>query len=310
MPPLLSFELPELLETEWREKVTTGLFLQALVSGILVGGVFALISIGLTLVWGVLKIINFAHGEFLMIGMYVVYFLVAKLGWDPYLTLLVSVPALFLVGAGIFEITIRPILDHPAMNQIMPTVGLSLVLQNLALMFFKADVLFAQTKYNAVPIAIGPVVVTAGQLIAFVGSILAALLLYWLLQNTDMGRAIRAAAQNRDAAILMGIDVSWTYLLAFGIGSACLGVAASLMIPFYYVSPTVGTFFGLIAFVIVVLGGMGNFLGALVGGLIIGLTESLGAAFLPGSLSRVLTFLIFVLILLYRPEGLFGRRQR
>ncbi len=290
--------------------MTTALFLQALVSGILMGGVLALISIGLTLIWGVLKIINFAHGEFLMIGMYLVYFLVAKWGWDPYLTLIVSVPALFLIGAGIFELTIRPILKYPAINQIMLTVGLSLVLQNLALMFFKADVLFAQTRYNAVPITVGPVVVTEGKLIAFVGSILATLVLYWLLQSTDTGRAIRAAAQDRDAAVLMGIDVSWAYLLAFGIGSACLGVAASLMIPFYYISPTVGAFFGLIAFVIVVLGGMGDFLGALVGGLIIGITESLGAAALPGSLSRVLVFAVFILILLYRPLGLFGGKQR
>ncbi len=290
--------------------MTTALFLQALVSGILMGGILALISIGLTLIWGVLKIINFAHGEFLMIGMYLVYFLVAKWGWDPYLTLIVSIPALFLIGAGIFELTIRPILKYPAINQIMLTVGLSLVLQNLALMFFKADVLFAQTRYNAVPITVGPVVVTEGKLIAFVGSILATLVLYWLLQSTDTGRAIRAASQNRDAATLMGIDVSWAYLLAFGIGSACLGVSASLMIPFYYVSPTVGAFFGLIAFVIVVLGGMGNFLGALVGGLIIGITESVGAAALPGSLSRVLVFAVFILILLYRPLGLLGGKQR
>ncbi len=289
--------------------MTTALFLQALVSGILMGGVLALISIGLTLIWGVLKIINFAHGEFLMIGMYLVYFLVAKMGWDPYLTLIVSIPALFLIGVVIFELTIRPILKYPAINQIMLTVGLSLVLQNLALIFFKADVLFAQTRYNTA-LTIGSVVVTSGKLIAFIGSILATFILYWLLQNTDTGRGIRAAAQDGDAATLMGIDVSWAYLLAFGIGSACLGVAASLMIPFYYVSPTVGEFFGLIAFVIVVLGGMGNFLGALAGGLIIGVTESVGAAALPGSLSRVLVFAVFVLILLYRPLGLFGGKQR
>ncbi len=283
---------------------------QALVSGILIGGVFALIAVGLTLIWGVMRIINFAHGEFLMIGMYIAYFLVAEGHWDPYLTLIVTTPALFIVGIVLFRVTIQPILKHPTMNQIMLTLGLSLLLQNLALVFFKADPLTVQTVYAKQNYAIGPVIVRLPQLIAFGGSGVAAVLLYWFLKFTDTGRAIRAASQNRDAAVLMGIDVQRTFLLAFGIGSACLGVAASLMIPFYYTSPTVGLFFGLIAFVVVVLGGMGNFLGALVAGLIIGLTETLGAAIMPGSLSRVMTFGVFILVLLFRPQGIFGGRQQ
>jgi len=283
---------------------------QALVSGILIGGVFALIAVGLTLIWGVMRIINFAHGEFLMIGMYIAYFLVAEGHWDPYLTLIVTTPALFIVGIVLFRVTIQPILKHPTMNQIMLTLGLSLLLQNLALVFFKADPLTVQTVYAKQNYAIGPVIVRLPQLIAFGGSGVAAVLLYWFLKFTDTGRAIRAASQNRDAAVLMGIDVQRTFLLAFGIGSACLGVAASLMIPFYYTSPTVGLFFGLIAFVVVVLGGMGNFLGALVAGLIIGLTETLGAAIMPGSLSRVMTFSVFILVLLFRPQGIFGGRQQ
>ncbi|MGE5643665.1 MAG: branched-chain amino acid ABC transporter permease, partial [Byssovorax cruenta] len=212
---------------------------QALVTGIMIGGVFALISVGLSLIWGVMRIINFAHGEFLMIAMYIAYFLVAKGGWDPYLTIFVTAPALFLVGVLIFQSTIRPILKDPSMNQIMLTVGLSLILQNLALVFFKADVLTANTAYTRLNFLLGPVVVRGSQLIAFVGSGLAAALLYWFLQKTETGRAIRAASLNRDAAMLVGINVRNTYLLAFGIGSASLGVAASLMIPFYYTSPTV-----------------------------------------------------------------------
>jgi len=238
--------------------------------------------------------------------MYIVYFLVAKQGWDPYVTLLVSVPALFVVGAAIFRLTIQPILAHPSMNQIMLTLGLSLILQNLALVFFRADPLIAQTAYSRITFSLGPAIVRVPQLIAFGGSGLAAMLLYWFLQKTDAGRAIRAASQNREAAVLMGIDVRRTYLLAFGIGSACLGVAASLMVPFYYTSPTVGLWFGQVAFIVVVLGGMGNFIGALVGGQIIGLTEAFGAAILPGSLSRVFTFAIFILVLLFRPQGIFG----
>ncbi len=289
--------------------MTTTLLLQALVNGLMIGGIFALISVGLTLIWGVMKIINFAHGEFLMIAMYVAYFAVAKAGLDPYLTILITVPALFLVGGVIFQATIRPVLKDPQMNQILLTLGLSLVLQNLALVLFKADVLFVQTWYNQVTFRLGPVMFELPKLIAFGGSVLAAWFLYRFLQATDLGRAIRAASQNPEAASLMGIHVQRTYLVAFGIGSACLGVAGSLMLPFYYISPTVGLFFGLIAFVVVVLGGMGDFMGALVSGLIIGLSESLGAALLPGSLSRVFTFVIFVTFLLFRPQGIFGRRQ-
>ncbi|HJW82680.1 MAG TPA: branched-chain amino acid ABC transporter permease [Anaerolineae bacterium] len=286
------------------------LLAQAVVSGILIGGIFALISVGLSLIWGVMRIINFAHGEFLMIAMYIAYLLTARLGWDPYLTVLITAPALFLVGAVIFQLSIRPILSHPSMNQIMLTVGLSLILQNLALVVFKADVLTTQTAYTRLTFMMGPVVVRVSQLIAFGGSALSAVLLYWFLRKTDTGRTIRAAAQNRHAAVLVGINVRRTYLLAFGIGSACLGVAASLMVPFYYTSPTVGLFFGLIAYVVVVLGGLGNFLGALVAGLIIGLTESVGASLLPGSLARVLTFGIFVLALLFRPQGIFGGKRQ
>lgn len=285
------------------------LIAQSIVTGVMIGGIFALISVGLSLIWGVMRIINFAHGEFLMVAMYIAYFLVARGGWDPYATLLVTTPTLFLLGALVFQGTIRPILGHPSMNQIMLTVGLSLILQNLALIFFKADVLTTRTEYTRLILSVGPVIIRVPQLIAFVGSALTALLLYWYLQRTDTGRAIRAAAQNKRAAILMGVDVQRIYLLAFGLGSATLGVAASLMISFYYTSPTVGLFFGLIAYVVVVLGGLGNFLGTLVAGLIIGLTESVGAAILPGSLSRVLTFTLFILVLLFRPQGLLGGKR-
>ena len=285
------------------------LLAQAFASGVMLGGVFALIAIGLTLIWGVMGVINFAHGEFLMVGMYVAYFLAAKAGLDPYLTILVTVPALFLIGAGIFRVNIQPVLKDPVMNQILLTVGLMLVLQNLALVLFTATPLSLANPYNTTTFKVGPVVIPLSNLLGLVGSLLGVAILWWFLQYTDMGRAIRAASQNREAATLMGIDVRRTYLVAFGIGSACVGLAASLMIPFYYVAPLVGAFLGLVAFVVVILGGMGDVLGALVGGLIIGLSETMGAAILPGSLSRVLTFAIFILMLLFRPEGIFGRRQ-
>jgi branched-chain amino acid transport system permease protein len=287
-------------------------FLQGLASGLMIGGVFALISIGLTLIWGVMKIINFAHGEFLMIGLYIAYFLVAERGMDPYLTILITTPALFLIGVAIFQASIKPILKDPPMNQIMLTLGISLILQNLALVLFQADVLSINSEYSShVYLLFGDrVVISLPEIIAFVGSVVTTLALYYLLKVTDMGRAIRASAQNPAAATLMGIDVRWTYLLAFGIGSATLGIAASLLLPRPYpVSPTSGLFLGLIAFVVVVLGGMGNFLGAFLGGIIIGLTENVGAALLTGSLSRALTFGVFVLFLLFKPQGILSRRE-
>jgi branched-chain amino acid transport system permease protein len=183
------------------------------------------------------------------------------------------------------------------------------MLQNLALMFFSADVQSAQTRYATWNINIGSVVISGPQLIAFIGAVLCTLAVWYFLKTTDPGRAIRASAQNPSAATLMGIDVPRTYLLAFGLGSATLGLAGSLMIPFYYASPTVGVFLGLIMFIVVVLGGMGNLMGCFVGGLVIGLAETVGAAVLPGSLARVFTFAIFILFLLFRPQGVLTKRQ-
>jgi len=281
---------------------------QALASGIMLGGMFALISIGLTLIWGVMKIINFAHGEFLMLGLYVAYFLVADAHIDPYLTFFVTIPAVALIGVIIFKATIDPILKDPVMNQIMLTLGLSLILQNVALVAFHADVLSARTRWTTMTIHLGSVVVGASQLICLVGSIACTFALWYFLRTTDIGRSIRAAAQNPRAATLMGINVARIYMFAFALGSGTLGFAASLMIPFYYTAPTVGLFLGLIAFIVVVLGGMGNLLGCFVGGLIMGLGEAIGAAIFPGSLSRVFSFGIFILFLIFKPQGVLSRK--
>lgn len=281
---------------------------QAIVSGIMLGGLFALISIGLTLMWGVMKIINFAQGEFLMVGLYVAYFLVAWGHVDPYITILVTVPFMFFFGIGVFRLTISPILKDALLNQILLTVGLMLVLQNLALGFFSADVMSVRTRYSTWKFDVGPVVIGVPQLIALFGSVICTLAVWYFLKTTESGRAIRASAQNPTAATLMGIDVPRTYMLAVGISSATLGFAASLMIPFYYTSPTVGVFLSLIMFIVIILGGIGNYMGCLLGGLIIGLAEAVGAAVFPGSLSRVFMFTIFILFLLFRPQGILSRR--
>jgi branched-chain amino acid transport system permease protein len=281
--------------------------IQLIINGLLLGGMYALISIGLTLIFGVLEIINFAHGEFLMLGMYASYWLFQLYGIDPYLSLLIVLPVFFFIGLAIQRIAIQPILTAPALNQIFMTVGLSLVLQNVALFFWTADYRTVQTPYSAVTLKTSGLLISFPRLVAFflaIGTI-AALLMF--LKKTYTGKAIRALAQERRAAMLMGINVYRTYQIAFGIGIACVGAAGAMLIPVYFVFPTVGTLFVLIAFVVVILGGYNSLIGALIGGLIIGVVEALSGFFISPHLKEAIYFVIFILILLFRPAGLFGR---
>ncbi len=287
--------------------ITFELILQAVIYGLIIGSIYALTSSGLTLILGVLKIVNMGHGEFLMVAMYFAYFLFAGLRIDPFLSTFITVPLLFLFGALIFYYCIRPILKSPGINQLLLTIGISIFLQNLALFLFTADYRTLDLSYGQTTIPIGNMGIGLAQFISFVISITVTFIFYWFLKATDLGRSIRAAAQNREAAILFGVNVEKVYLVTFAIGSACLGIAGPLLATFYYVTPTVGTTFIMAAFVVVILGGMGNFLGAFIGGLLIGVTESFGAVFMPGSLSPVLTFIVLIIILLVKPEGLFGR---
>jgi branched-chain amino acid transport system permease protein len=258
-----------------------------------------------------MNIINMAHGQFLMLAMYVVFFFQAVLGLDPYLSLVVSIPLSFLGGLVIFYLFIRPILNYSPVNQILVTLGLGMVLENLALIFFSSDLRNVSSALADSKVVLGPVYIGTSQILAFVGSIAMSLLLFQIIQRSSLGRSIRAAAENPHAAILMGINVKKIYLIAFALGVTCLGVAAPLLAPLYYISPTVGELFTMTSFVVVVLGGMGNFIGALLGGFIIGMTEAFGFVLLPvGSLTPVLIFVIFILLMLFRPEGLFGRRNR
>lgn len=286
------------------------LILQGVVNGLLIGGVFALVTVGLTLIWGVMRIINFAHGEFLMVGLYIGYFLVSGLGLDPYVAGLIVVPALFVFGGLLFKATLERTLSHPTFNTLLLTLGLSLVLQNMALAMFTATPRAVPSDVADINWAVGPLFLPLAKIIAFGVSLAATGILWWILQATDLGRAIRASSQNSLAAALMGIDVKRTYMVAFALGSAAVGLSAVLILPIYFVTPTTGNFFGLIAFICAVLGGLGSFPGALAGGLLIGLTEELGAAILPGSFSRALTFGVFVLFVFLRPQGIFAPRQR
>ena len=289
------------------------LILQALVNGLIIGSIYALIACGLTLIFGVMNIINVAHGEFMMLAMYACYFLYFLWGIDPYLSILIVFPLSFAFGILIFRIFIKPIFDNPdieepMMNQVLVTIGLSLVFENGMLGLFSADYRTINLKYAEVTIHLGKVAISFSQLIVLFCTVAVILALYWLLRSTDWGRFIRAVTENQEAALLMGVNVPRIYLFSFGLGIGILGIAGPLLVPIYYTYPSIGVSFLLTAFVVVVLGGMGSFIGALVGGLIIGIVESLGATFMPGSMAPVLTFSVFILLLLFKPEGLFGVR--
>ena len=281
--------------------------LQLIINGVLLGGIYALISIGLTLIFGVLEIVNFAHGEFLMLAMYASYFLFQFYGIDPYLSVLIVLPLFFLIGVAVQRATIQPILNAPPLNQIFMTVGLSMVLQNAALFFWTADYRIVRTSYSALTLRAEGLMVSFPRLVAFLLAmgLIAGLLVF--LQKTYTGKAIRALAQERKAAMLMGINVYRTYQIAFGIGTACVGAAGAMLIPVYVVFPSVGALFVLIAFVVVILGGYNSLTGSLVGGLIIGVVEAFSGFFISPHLKEAIYFVIFILILLFRPTGLFGR---
>jgi branched-chain amino acid transport system permease protein len=287
-----------------------GLLLQAVVSGLLLGGVYGLVASGLTLIFGVLRIINFAHGAVMMLGMYASYWLWVWVGVDPYASVLLTAPLFFAIGMGIERLVIEPNRAAAEHNQLLLTLGLALFLENLALLLWQGDFRTLRVPYANASFVIGEALVEVSRLVAAGGAVLIAVALFVFLRRTDVGKAIRALSEEREGAMLVGIDVARIRAVAFGIGSACVAVAGALITPFFYIAPDVGESFNIMAFVVVVLGGMGNFIGALLGGLIVGLAESLGAALLPGSLKQLVVFVIFVLVLLFRPEGLFGSRGR
>jgi branched-chain amino acid transport system permease protein len=280
----------------------------SLLNGITTGAVYALIALGLTLIYGVLHIINFAHGASLMVALYAVYFLKEHAGIDPYLAFPVVVPAMFALGYGLQRGIINRASHGKDENILLVTLGLSIMLENLALLFFKSDTRTIETAYTLTTVAIGSAMIALPKLVAFAGALVVSGLLVWMMRATDLGSAIRAVAKEKQGARLMGIDVDHVYAMCFGIGLACLGAAACFLLPAYYVNPMVGSGFVLVAFTIVVLGGMGSFEGAFVGGLLIGVVESLGGLYLGESLGQVGIFVIFIAVLLFRPQGLFGAR--
>jgi branched-chain amino acid transport system permease protein len=281
--------------------------LQLVLSGVLIGGVYALMSIGLTVIFGVLRIVNFAHGEFLMIAMYGAWALSQLAAVNPYVAAIAIVPAMFLFGAVIYWTLISPSLEKPHLVVVFVTMALSIFLQNAALMAMTADLrdippIFPQS------LAIGPVFVRIELLLGFLVAILCTLALQWMLKTTYLGKAIRATVQDHEAAMLMGIRVPQVFLLTFAGGSALIGLSACIMLPLFSVFPAVGLNFVLIAFVIVVLGGMGSLEGALLGGICIGVVQSLSSYYVAPAFGQMFFFVLFLLVMIFRPNGLLGQK--
>lgn len=279
---------------------------QSVVTGILTGGLYGLIAMGLTLIFGVLDIVNFAHGALLAVAMFLSFGIVQTTGMHPYLTLLIATPVLFLLGAIVYRGLLSGRAGRFLESQLLITLGLALLLENGLQMFFGAE-----PKNITLPgefqFSVFGAVVAGSRLYPFVCALGLGALLFWLLRRTRLGTAIRAVAASGPGAELVGINVGRIHMLTFAIGTACAGAAGALAGPLVTVTPTLGDQFNITAFVVVVLGGMGNVMGALVGGLLIGVVEQLTTIYLGGQSSLLGVFVVFVLVLFLRPQGLFGR---
>ncbi len=278
----------------------------AILNGILNGAIYALVALGLTLIYGVLHIINFAHGALLTAALFAAYFAHRFLGLDPYVAALVLTPAFFLIGYGLQRLVIGPAGQGEDRNILLVTLGLAVVIENALLYAFRADTRTVNLAYAFDVIDVGIALLALPRVIGFAVVLAVALALWLLLSLTDIGKAMRAVAREKLGAELAGIDVAHVYAVTFGLGTACLAIAACLLIPTYYVNPHAGNAFVLIAFTIVVLGGMGSVTGSLLGGLLVGIIESLCGLYLGESLGQIGIFLMFILVLLFRPQGLFG----
>jgi branched-chain amino acid transport system permease protein len=280
----------------------------AVLNGLMAGAVYALVALGLTLIYGVLHIINFAHGALLTAAMFAALFAFTLLGIEPYVATFLLGPLFFAIGYALQRFIIGPAAHGEDRNFLLVTLGLAVVIENALLYFFRADTRTINLPYAFDVVEIGPAFVAVPRIIAFGAVFAVAAALWTLMRWTDTGKAIRAVAKEKLGAELCGINVAHIYAIAFGLGSACVAVAACLLIPTYYVNPTAGEAFVLIAFTIVVLGGMGSIAGALIGGLCVGVVESFSSILLGESLGQIGIFIMFIVVLLARPSGLFGAR--
>lgn len=299
-----------ILNNRKRGDIMTWVFSQSIINGLLIGGVYALIAVGLTIIFGVMKIVNFAQGEFVMLGMYVTWLLFSAIGGSPYLLIVPAGIIMFIIGWLIYKIVINPVVGKGDTSYILLTVGLSYFLQNAAQLAFSADYHTVESSIKNNAIQVAGLSIQTPRLIAFVVAIVMVIFVHIFLKYTDIGRAMRATSENSEVAATLGVNPVSTYAIAFAIGTLLAGMAGVLLTPMFYVYPRIGTLFNTTAFVVVVLGGLGNVTGALLGGLLIGLVEAFTGSFIALDLAPVGTFVVFLLVLLLKPEGLFGRGVR
>ncbi|MGB7573427.1 MAG: branched-chain amino acid ABC transporter permease [Thermodesulfobacteriota bacterium] len=298
------------------------LLFQLAVSGFLMGGVYSLIALGLSLIFGVLRVINFAHGEMMVWGMYIAYTVFLRTGIDPFFSFLISAAGLFVLGYLLQRTVVNRILDSPEAMQVLPLVGIAMVFENSARIIWGPDYISPQSRFSLSSLPIGNLMIDVPRLLAFCLAIIITFIVLFFLKKTDAGKSIRAAADNRTGAILVGKDINRIYAVCFGVGTACVGAAGGLLVPIMPLSPHIGAPFTMISFIIVILGGMGSLTGAMVGGFIVGIAESIGPELItglfhgiglgldfPNTMKQVVSFFILIVIMIWRPQGLFGGKK-
>ena len=286
-----------------------GYFLQTLVNGILLGGIYVTIALGLNVIYGVMRIINYAQGDFLMIGMYVAYWLFEFFKIVPYAAVVPVAFTLFAIGFILYLYIVSPILRLPYESQVLTFVGLIFILQNLALIIWTADYRGVNIPLLYHPLTIGGIYIPLGRLLTLIFSIAITIIVYYFFKNTKFGKFIVASSQDPLGAEMIGIDTDSVKAIAMGLGIALAGIGGSILLPIYYVYPYVGTRLGILGFIIITLGGLGSFIGAIVGSFIIGLVESFIGTLLSSEIAFASALLIYILILLVRPTGLMGERS-
>jgi branched-chain amino acid transport system permease protein len=286
----------------------------AIIKGLLLGGLYGAIALGLSLIFGVMRVINFAHGSFLMVAMFIPYWLWQFWGINPYMSIIVTLPILFGLGYAVQAMIIAPLFKRERamvmepVSILMLTAGLYIVMDNIALMLFGPNFRSIQVDFALETLQFGILTINYCRLAAFIVSILLAVGLSHFLKHSRLGRAIRATALNRDAAALCGINVPRVYNLTFGMGCGILGIVGCMIIPFYYVNPTVGITFCIRSFIVVVLGGIGSIPGSIIGGLVLGTMESVAAQYVTSTSATMFSFILFIVVLISRPTGLMGKQ--
>jgi branched-chain amino acid transport system permease protein len=288
--------------------VPAEIYLNVAVSGLLTGLVYGLMAIGLSVIFGVVRVVNFAHGEMMTIAMYLAIVLFGAFGLDPLLMMVPIAGVLFALGYLMQAALINPFITRPEHSQFMLLVAVALIMVNLLLIMFGPDARNVQTSYSFDSFLIGPIIVDATKFYAGAAAIVVASVLFAFFRFTLTGKAIRACADNYVGALVVGLDVKRLYALTFGIGAACVGAAGAMLVLIIDVTPPLGPAYTLLAFVIVITGGLGSMPGALLGGLLIGLTEAMAGLFFSPSAKSMFAFAILVLVLLFRPQGILGKR--